>query len=185
MTWGQYYNWAPRDLIKSNEMNHNFGLLFTQISSFKDSGITGTGDLSFSAGGTNKDINITPSGTGSVKIHGNTINEGQVVYQVKDLGNRADGNLTINWNEGQMQYVKVGTGKSCGTIVLSNLIEGGSYTLVVELDANANASPCSFQGGDYTFKTPSPNAYTAAGYTNIFSFLVIKGKVYITNAGPF
>ncbi|MNT33655.1 hypothetical protein D3C72_1695940 [compost metagenome] len=71
---------------------------------------------------------------------------------------------------------------SCAT-TLSNLVAGGSYTLVMTGNAVTNAVLYSFSG--YTFKYLPANAAITAGKDAIYTFLYDGVTVYVTWAGGY
>jgi hypothetical protein len=64
------------------------------------------------------------------------------------------------------------------TMTLSNMVSGGSYTLVVTGNGGTNAVTYSF--GGYTFKYLPTNAATTAGKDTIYTFLYNGTTVYVT-----
>ncbi|MGZ3775502.1 MAG: beta strand repeat-containing protein, partial [Bdellovibrio sp.] len=71
---------------------------------------------------------------------------------------------------------------SC-TTTLSNLVAGGSYTLIVTGTAATNAVTYAFSG--YTFKYLPANAATTAGKDTIYTFLYDGTTVYVTWSGGY
>jgi hypothetical protein len=63
-------------------------------------------------------------------------------------------------------------------VALTNLVAGGSYTLVVTGTAATNAITYGFSG--YTFKYLPANGATTAGKDTIYTFLYDGTTVYVT-----
>jgi hypothetical protein len=74
------------------------------------------------------------------------------------------------------------TAGSCG-VVLSNLVAGSNYTLVVTGNAAVNAVTYAFSG--YTFKYLPTNVATTAGKDTIYTFLYDGTTVYVTWSGGY
>lgn len=101
--------------------------------------------------------------------------QGQIVSNVKNVGAAT----TVDWNDGNVQY----TSASCGAFTFSNMLEGGSYTLVV---TGTTAGTCTFTQSSPdalaypgSFKFLPSNAATTAGKTSIFTFLRAGSIVYV------
>ena len=81
---------------------------------------------------------------------------------------------TINFSTGNLQY----TTQSCGDFVLSNMSDGGSYTLAIKGTLSAI---CRFTAtGLLTVRYPPDHQATISGKHTIYSFMVIGADVYIS-----
>jgi hypothetical protein len=80
--------------------------------------ITGTGALTFTSGGTNTDITLTPNGTGKTVING----------QAKS-GFLSHSSLNTNWNSGNIQMTSVAAGTL--TFTSGSMFDGASYVLIL------------------------------------------------------
>jgi|GEM_PF-2113359 len=74
------------------------------------------------------------------------------------------------------------TAGSCA-VTLSNLVQGGSYTLVITGNAATNAITYNF--GGYTFKYLPANGATTATKDTIYTFLFDGTTVYVTWSGGY
>lgn len=135
--------------------------------------VNATGDTSGTSG-----MVIKPDGAVGVGVTAPTAKlqvQGQIVSNVKNAGS----GVTINWNDGNVQYTSAG----CGAITFSNMLEGGSYTLIV---TGATAGTCTFSQASpdtlsypASFKFLPANAPTTASKTTIFTFLRAGNIVYV------
>jgi hypothetical protein len=81
---------------------------------------------------------------------------------------------TIDWSTGNVQY----TSSNAATFTMSNMVDGGSYTLVVL----ANASPVqhNFSHTGLTFKFRPANAAPEAGKDAVYSMIRAGDNVYVS-----
>jgi hypothetical protein len=89
----------------------------------------------------------------------------------------ANTGTSIDWNNGNVQT----TSASCGAITFSNMLEGGSYTLIV---TGATAGTCTFSQTSpdtlSTFKFVPGNGATIASTSTIYNFLRAGNIVYVS-----
>ncbi|MGE3757195.1 MAG: beta strand repeat-containing protein, partial [Pseudobdellovibrionaceae bacterium] len=90
------------------------------------------------------------------------------------------GSTTLDFSTSNFQRLSPSNTISAGTcgVPLSNLVAGGSYTLVVTGNASTNAVTYNFTG--YTFKYLPTNAASTAGKDTIYTFLYDGTTVYVT-----
>ena len=107
----------------------------------------------------------------------------QISYKVFNIASGS----AVDWNNGQIQSMTLSV---CGAISMSNMKDGGSYTLALTISGAAGAT-CSFSTdsgsgsiADASFKA-APDKYGTASKTTVFNFQRIGTTVYMTNAGPF
>src|SRR5690606_13790008 len=99
--------------------------------------------------------------------------QGQIVSQVHDAGS----STTIDWNNGIVQF----TAADCGPMTFLNMMEGGSYTLIVK---GAVVGTCTFSQSDpdaleeSDFKYLPVNGPTIADKETIYTFTRAGGTVY-------
>jgi hypothetical protein len=95
------------------------------------------------------------------------------------------GTSTIDFSTSNFQRLSPSGAIAAGscTTTLSNLVAGGSYTLVMTGNAVTNAVLYSFSG--YTFKYLPANAAIAAGKDAIYTFLYDGTTVYVTWSGGY
>jgi hypothetical protein len=67
---GTYTLFSSGDTVSSGYINANFDELYYELNAIIASGITGSGSLTFTAGGTNQNITLTPSGSGYTILNG-------------------------------------------------------------------------------------------------------------------
>ncbi|MBK9322273.1 MAG: hypothetical protein IPM97_04860 [Bdellovibrionaceae bacterium] len=101
--------------------------------------------------------------------------QGQLLSKVYNAGAAT----SIDWNNGNMQY----TTASCGAFTFSNMLEGGSYTLIVK---GATSGTCTFSQtvpdtvAAGSFKYYPTNAATTAATTAVYSFVRAGGLAYVS-----
>lgn len=78
---------------------------------------------------------------------------------------------TIDFSKSNLAYTTANPGN---TFTLSNIKDGGTYTLAVQ---GTTAGTASFTASGFTFKTPN-NGLTAGGKETIYTFMVMGTKVY-------
>ncbi len=90
------------------------------------------------------------------------------------------GTSTIDFSTGNLKRLSPSNVIAAGTCntALSNLVAGGSYTLVVTGNASTNMVTYNFTG--YTFKYLPSNSATIAGKDSIYTFLFDGTTVYVT-----
>jgi hypothetical protein len=95
------------------------------------------------------------------------------------------GTSAIDFSTGNFQRLSPSGAIAAGscTTTLSNLVAGGSYTLVVTGNGAVNAVTYAFSG--YTFKYLPANAATTAGKDTIYTFLYDGTTVYVTWSGGY
>ncbi|MDD4975696.1 MAG: hypothetical protein PHY93_15170 [Bacteriovorax sp.] len=95
------------------------------------------------------------------------------------------GTSVIDYSTSNFQRLSPSNTIAAGTcdIGLTNLVAGGSYTLVVTGTAASNAIIYNFLG--YTFKYLPANAATQAGKDTIYTFLYDGTTVYVTWSGGY
>jgi hypothetical protein len=122
--------------------------------------------------------------TGNFSMNGNLKSNAQISFQTYN-NTAAAGSVALDWNLGQMQTITVTT---CGTFTFSNMLDGGTYSLAVNV---TNAGTCAFATDAASGSLPDsnfkalPDKTVTAGKTNVFSFLRMGSTVYITSTGPF
>ncbi|WP_374028910.1 beta strand repeat-containing protein [Bdellovibrio bacteriovorus] len=151
--------------------------------------ITGTGALAFTAGGSNQNITLSPSGTGATILNGNvgigTSSPG-VNTRLNVAGQivSASGSITtgaVDWSTGNA----VTTSFDCGSnISFANMRDGGSYTLVVTGTGSTQCNFATALTGDgaatvsYRFKptngTRDPNSHS------VYSLIRVGNIVYVS-----
>lgn len=95
--------------------------------------------------------------------------QGQIVSRSFDNGSA----VAFDMSNGNAQY----TSASCGAMTMSNLVDGGSYTLVVQ---GATSGTCTFTATGYTFRFNPANGPTTASTHTIYSMQVIGSIVYVS-----
>ena len=147
--------------------------------------ITGTGALTFTAGGSNQNLTLTPSGTGFTILNGNVgvgttgpAAKFEVVGQARSIGTagggaRVNASASVNWNNGNTQSMSV----DCATTTFSNMLDGGSYTLAV---THTGTSTCSFSQSGLVFYFSPANGPRVSGQRTLYSFQRIGNDVYVT-----
>ncbi|MBY0416021.1 MAG: hypothetical protein K2Q18_17755 [Bdellovibrionales bacterium] len=120
---------------------------------------------------------------------------GQIHSQVYNAGS----STTINWNNGNIQYTSAACNGVGNQFTFSNLLEGGSYTLIVTGTAtgscNFTCASTSCASGTFTQTTPSgvtswtymPTNSTPNGSYTVYTMMRANGIMYvswITGFGP-
>lgn len=95
--------------------------------------------------------------------------QGQVISRSFNNGSA----VAFDMSNGNAQY----TSASCGAMTMSNLVDGGSYTLVVQ---GATSGTCTFTATGYTFRFNPANGPTTASTHTIYSMQVIGSIVYVS-----
>jgi hypothetical protein len=95
------------------------------------------------------------------------------------------GTSTFDFSTSNFQVLSPSGAIAAGTCnaALTNLVAGGSYTLVVTGNAATNAVTFNFTG--YTFKYLPTNAATTATKDTIYTFLYDGNTVYVTWSGGY
>jgi len=93
--------------------------------------------------------------------------------QVVSHAYNAGSNTSFDWNNGNVQY----TNTSCGAFSFSNMLDGGSYNLVV---TGASSGSCTFSHTGLTFLYPTGYGVTTASTHTVFAFLRAGANVYVT-----
>ncbi len=149
--------------------------------------ITGSGALTFAAGGTDQNITLTPSGAGSTALNGNVgigtslpraslDVQGAFVTKAATLNS----NSTIDFSKGNFQY----TNDICQAFSLYNLKDGGTYKLSVR---GTISSLCSFTAYNDSGSTllsinlPSDHSATVGTRRTLFTFEVVGPDVYVSS----
>ena len=101
--------------------------------------ITGTGALTFRAGGSNQNINLTPSGTGNVNVNGNVtatnfIGSGS---QLTEVATRVTGSWTLNPGANDVSF-NVAGGGTYSMWVNGNIPNGIALWTATVTTANTN-----------------------------------------------
>ena len=112
--------------------------------------------------------------TGNIQIGGGTTvptSKLQVSGSVTNTSSIADIDLNIDFSESNLAY----TTASAGAITLTNVKDGGTYTLNVR---GTTAGTSTFTASGFTFKTVN-NGATTAGKETIYTFLVLGTVVYV------
>jgi len=97
---------------------------------------------------------------------------GQIRASVYNAGS----GTTIDWNNGNVQY----TSASAGSFTFSNMLEGGSYTLVVTGSTSGISTFTQSSPDSPSFKFSPSNAPTTASTTTTYTFLRAGGIVYVS-----
>lgn len=147
--------------------------------------ITGTGALIFSAGGTNQNVTLSPSGTGRTILNGNVgIGTSTPRANLDVVGTLlhspavSNSTTTIDFATGNLQY----TTANCGAFQLNNMKDGGAYAFVVKGATSATCSFTAYSGagtGTLTVHLPSDHAATTANKHTYYNFTVFGSDVYI------
>ena len=95
--------------------------------------------------------------------------QGSILSRVNNEGSAT----SIDFGLGNVSY----TSASCGAVTLSNVEDGGSYTLVVK---GTTSGTCSFSHTGLTFKYPPSHGATEAGKQTVYSFIRAGSDVYVT-----
>jgi len=111
----------------------------------------------------------------------------EVNGQLRSVSNGAvasTSGTSINWVNGNVQI----TTASCGAITFSNMVEGGSYTLVV---TGATSGTCTFSQSspdtlvNSDFKFTPANGATSSSKSTTYTFIRASNKVYVSWATGF
>ena len=95
---------------------------------------------------------------------------GQIRSSVYDAGT----SMAIDWNNGNNQYTAP-AGNACGAVTLTNLLDGGSYTLAVQ---GVTSGTCSFSMAGVSFVYSPANEPVSSDA--VYTFLRMGGKVYVS-----
>lgn len=121
--------------------------------------------------------NITTS-AGSVGV--GTASPGVALDVVGQIRSRVVNNgsgTSIDWSLGNIQY----TSASCGAMTFSNMLEGGTYTLIV---TGTTSGTCTFSqtvpDTPTAFKFSPLNSATFASTTSVYTFLRAGNIVYVS-----
>lgn len=91
----------------------------------------------------------------------------------------ANSSTTVDWERGNIQEINTFACDGAKTISMSNLRDGGAYTILMTGSA-AHSGNCLFSSSGYTFKMSGPAAPPAAGKDVLFTFAVINTTVIYT-----
>jgi len=94
--------------------------------------------------------------------------------QIKSSVYNAGTTMAIDWNNGNNQY-NAPTGGTCGAISMTNLNDGGSYTLAVQ---GLTSGTCTFTATGLTFVFSPANG--AVSTDAVYTFLRMGTKVYVS-----
>jgi len=104
-----------------------------------------------------------------------TIRAGDITTtgQFRSTASVSNTGVAINWNSGNLQH----TTASCGPITFNNMLDGGTYTLVVQ---GTISGTCSFSQAGLTFRFVPANGPTIAGTQTVYTFLRAGTSVYVS-----
>lgn len=167
------------------------GLYVNGGNSFAGAATIGTNDSNTFAIKTNNAARVTVDTSGNVGIGtagpaSKLQVSGAVTNTVSTFsGAFTCGTSTIDFSTSNFQRLSPSGAIAAGscTTTLSNLVAGGSYTLVMTGNAVTNAVLYSFSG--YTFKYLPANVAITAGKDAIYTFLYDGTTVYVTWAGGY
>ncbi len=83
------------------------------------------------------------------------------------------GSSAINWASGNVQY----TTDSCGAFTFTNLLDGGSYTFIVQ---GGTPGLCTFSQAGLTFKFTPANTATTNATHSMYSMVRAGNFVYVS-----
>ncbi len=86
---------------------------------------------------------------------------------------KANAVAAIDWNNGNLQTTSV----DCQAMTFTNMLDGGSYTLVV---TGSGSGTCSFSQSGLTFKSVPALSATTASSHSVFTFLRAGNNVYVS-----
>lgn len=123
---------------------------------------------------TNSGIYQAPNGYIGIgtTVPGGALNvNGQIASSAYNNG----GSLDFDFQRGNAQY----STSSCGASALTNMVDGGSYTIVIR---GGTAATCSFTDvtGGRPFRYSPTNANTTAGRHTVYSMQVMGDIVYVS-----
>lgn len=143
--------------------------------------ITGTSALNFTAGGTNQNVTLAPSGTGSTILGGSVaIGSASAVTHTKlsvtgtivSTPPATVSGATVDLANGNTQVLSA---VGASEITLQNMVHGGTYTLVIQ---DTSSRTYTFAGCNSTKYQPT-NAATTSGKHSIYGLLTIyNGSTY-------
>lgn len=138
-----------------------------------NSGIAGSGTTNyiakFSAATSVTDSAISDNGTTVAIANRNFTVTGQAVSNAVDAGAAT----VFNFNSGNLQH----TTASCAAMTLSNMVDGGSYTVVVK---GTTSGTCVFSHAGLVFHYFPVNAATTNGTQSVYTMLRAGNDVYVT-----
>lgn len=88
----------------------------------------------------------------------------------------ANASTTLDWNNGNLQEVSTFACDGAKTITMSNIRDGGAYSLLLTGSA-AHTGNCLFSAAGYTFKTSGGNSPPVSGRDVLFTFAVINTTI--------
>ena len=147
--------------------------------------ITGTGALTFTAGGTNTNVTLTPNGTGYTVLNG-SVGVGttsprstlEVLGTIISKAAVSNATSTVDFSGGNLQY----TTSNCGAFQLNNLKDGGSYSFFVKGTTSATCSFTAYSGagtGSLTVHMPPGHTATTASTHTVYALMVAGSDVYV------
>lgn len=96
----------------------------------------------------------------------------QVNGDIVSTAFNAGASVSIDWSKGNSQY----TSANCGAFTMSNMSDGGMYTLAIQ---GTSAGTCSFTHSGLTIKMPPDHSAIETGKDTIYTFLRMGTKVYV------
>jgi hypothetical protein len=96
-----------------------------------------------------------------------------VVGAIVSRVNNAGAGTSIDWSLSNTAY----TSANCGAFTLSNMQNGGNYTLFVK---GTTAATCSFTHAGLTFKMPPGHGATTSSKMTVYSFTRAGSDVFVT-----
>lgn len=112
------------------------------------------------------DNTAAPTASAILVVHGDAIN---------DTASSLSG-TTIDFAVSNLAY----TTNTCGAFTLSNIKDGGTYTLWVN---NTTTNTCSFTASGFTVKLPAGHGATTTGKTTVYTFTAM-GTTLLTGWAP-
>jgi hypothetical protein len=115
----------------------------------------------------------------NLTVEQNVVVKGQMYGAVVEYTS-ATGNVTINWNSGNIQTYSLTSG-ACPEFSHSNLHSGGTYTLIVKSN---EGSQCTFSNvvdsGSISYKFSPANANRASNSDTVYTFMRAGNTIYVS-----